>query len=72
MTMLKAISYPGWIQRSIELFFKHSATVFELRTAGKVVKITPMKYNMGLFHGDSLSARLFCLPLGYCSYIPRS
>ena len=41
----KTIKCPGWIGRSIELFSKHWATVLELRTAGKVVRSTPVKYN---------------------------
>ena len=41
---------------------KHWATVLELRTAGKV-RSTPVKYNRGLFQGDSLSPLLFCLAI---------
>ena len=63
MKVLKTIKCPGWIRRSIELFSKHWATVLELRTAGKVVRSTPVKYNRGLFQGDSLSPHLFCLAI---------
>ena len=38
MKVLKTIKCPGWIRRSIELFSKHWATVFELMTAEKVVR----------------------------------
>ena len=34
--------------------------MLELRTAGKVVRRTPVKYNRGFFQGDSLSPLLFC------------
>ena len=43
-----------------KLFSKHWDTVIELRTAGKVVRSTPVKYNRGLFQSDSLSPLLFC------------
>ena len=58
MTVMKAINCQSWIQRSIKFFSKHWATVLELRMARKVVKSTPVKYNKGLFRGDSLSPLL--------------
>ena len=69
MKVLKTIKCPGWIQRSIELFSKHWATVLELRTVGKVLRITPVKYNRGLFQGDSLSPLLFCLAIAPISQV---
>ena len=69
MKVLQTIKCPGWIWRSIELFSKHRATVLELRTAGKVVRSTPVKYNRGLFQGDSLSPLLFCLAIAPISQI---
>ena len=69
MTVLKAINCPSCIQRSIELFSKYWATVLELRMTGKVVKSTPVKYNRGLFQGDSLSPLLFCLAIDPISQI---
>ena len=69
MKVLKTIRCPGWIRRSIELFSKHWATVLELRTVGKVVRSTPVKYNRGLFQGDSLSPLLFCLAIAPISQV---
>ena len=69
MTVLKAINCPSWIQRSIELFSKHWATVLEFRTAGKVVKSIPVKYNRGIFQGDSLLSLLFCLAIAPISQV---
>ena len=60
MKVLKTIKCPVWIRSSIELFSKHWATLLELRTAGRVVRRTPVKYNRGFFQGDSLSPLLFC------------
>ena len=58
--MLKTIQGPGWIRRTIELFSKHWDTVLELRI---VVRSTSVKYNRGLFQGDSLLPLLFCLAI---------
>ena len=69
MKVLKTIKCPGWIRRSIELFSKHWATVLELRTVGKVVRSTPVKYNRGLFQGDSLSPFLFYLAIAPISQV---
>ena len=69
MKVLKIIKCPGWIWRSIELFSKHWATVFQLRTAGKVARSTPVKYNRGLFQGDSLSPLLYCLAIAPISQV---
>ena len=63
MKVLKTIKCQGWIRRSIELFSKHWTSVLELRTVGKVVRSTSVKYNKGLFQGDSLSPLLFCLAI---------
>ena len=69
MKGLKAIKCPGWIQSSIELFSKHWATVLELRTAGKVVRSTPVKYNRGLSMRFLIATHLLS---GHISYIPSS
>ena len=69
MKVLKTIKCPVWIRRSIEPFSKHWATVLELKTAEKVVRRTPVKYNRGLFQGDSLSPLLFCLAIAPISQV---
>ena len=69
MEVLKTIKCPGWIRRSIELFSKHWATLLELRTAGKVIRSIPVKYN------GTLPRRLLIpTPLlsGHSSHIPNS
>ena len=65
----KTIKCSGWIRRSIELFSKHWATMLELKTVDKVVRSTPVKYNRGLFQGDSLSTLLFCLAIAPISQV---
>ena len=65
----KNIKCPGLIRMSIQLFSKHWATVLELRTAEKVVRSTPVKYNMGLFQGDSLSPLFLCLAIAPISQL---
>ena len=69
MKVLKTINCPGWIQRSIELFFKDWATVFELRTAGKVVRSTLLNIT-----GALPRRLLIATPLlsGHSSHIPSA
>ena len=69
MKVLKTIKCPGWSWRSIDLFSKHWDTVLELRTAGKVVRSTRVKYKRGLFQGESLSPLLFFLAIAPISQV---
>ena len=69
MKVLKTIRCRSGIRSSIELFSKHWATVLELRTVGKVVRRSLVKYNRGLFQGDSLSPLLFCLSIAPISQV---
>ena len=62
MKVLKTIKCTGWIRRSIELFSKHGVTVLELRTAGKVVRSTPVKYNRDSSKGTPYCHSSFVWP----------